>query len=63
MTRSDPARGRRRLAPGTGLRDGLERILRGRTGALIVLGYDENVEGDLRRRFLPRCPLCPPPAA
>lgn len=33
-----------RLAPGTGLRDGLERILRGRTGALIVLGHDENVE-------------------
>lgn len=33
-----------RLAPGTGLRDGLERILRGRTGALIVLGYDEQVE-------------------
>lgn len=33
-----------RLAPGTGLRDGLERILRGRTGALIVLGNDENVE-------------------
>ena len=27
-----------RLAPGTALRDGLERILRGRTGALIVLG-------------------------
>jgi diadenylate cyclase len=34
----------RRLAPGTSLRDGLERILRGRTGALIVLGYDERVE-------------------
>ncbi len=33
-----------RLAPGTGLRDGLERILRGRTGALIVLGYDPLVE-------------------
>ncbi|HOW95838.1 MAG TPA: diadenylate cyclase, partial [Mycolicibacterium fallax] len=33
-----------RLAPGTPLRDGLERILRGRTGALIVLGYDERVE-------------------
>lgn len=32
------------LAPGTGLRDGLERILRGRTGALIVLGYDDSVE-------------------
>src|SRR5690242_20496868 len=32
------------MAPGTALRDGLERILRGRTGALIVLGYDKNVE-------------------
>ncbi|MEU8271651.1 DNA integrity scanning diadenylate cyclase DisA [Sphaerisporangium sp. NPDC049002] len=32
------------LAPGTELRDGLERILRGHTGALIVLGYDETVE-------------------
>ncbi len=33
-----------RLAPGTVLRDGLERILRGRTGGLIVLGYDDGVE-------------------
>ncbi len=32
------------LAPGTALRDGLERILRGRTGALIVLGIDDLVE-------------------
>ncbi|GAA2791042.1 DNA integrity scanning diadenylate cyclase DisA [Saccharopolyspora taberi] len=32
------------LAPGTALRDGLERILRGRTGGLVVLGYDETVE-------------------
>ena len=32
------------VAPGTTLRDGLERILRGRTGALIVLGYDKVVE-------------------
>jgi diadenylate cyclase len=32
------------VAPGTPLRDGLERILRGRTGALIVLGYDRTVE-------------------
>jgi len=31
------------LAPGTALRDGLERILRGNTGALIVLGYDAGV--------------------
>ena len=33
-----------RLAPGTALRDGLERILRGRTGGLIVLGHDDAVE-------------------
>jgi diadenylate cyclase len=33
------------VAPGTALRDGLERILRGRTGALIVLGHDKTVEG------------------
>jgi diadenylate cyclase len=31
-------------APGTALRDGLERILRGRTGALIVIGHDRTVE-------------------
>ena len=32
------------VAPGTELRDGLERILRGRTGALIVLGSDRTVD-------------------
>ena len=32
-----------RIAPGTELREGLERILRGRTGALIVLGSDRTV--------------------
>lgn len=32
------------LAPGTALREGLERILRGSTGALIVLGHDKAVE-------------------
>jgi diadenylate cyclase len=32
------------VAPGTPLRDGLERILRGNTGGLIVLGYDRGVE-------------------
>ncbi len=31
------------VAPGTALRDGLERILRGNTGALIVLGHDKVV--------------------
>ena len=32
------------VAPGTVLRDGLERILRGNTGALVVLGHDKLVE-------------------
>ena len=32
------------IAPGTTLRDGLERILRGRTGALLVLGSDKVVD-------------------
>lgn len=32
------------LAPGTALREGLERILRGRTGALIVIGHDKTVD-------------------
>jgi diadenylate cyclase len=32
------------VAPGTWLRDGLERILRGNTGALIVIGWDRMVE-------------------
>jgi diadenylate cyclase len=31
------------MAPGTALRDGLQRILRGSTGALIVLGLDKTV--------------------
>jgi diadenylate cyclase len=42
---TDPLRANLALmAPGTALRDGLERILRGRTGALIVLGHDRVVE-------------------
>src|ERR1044072_6515822 len=32
------------VAPGTALRDGLERILRGNTGGLVVLGHDKMVE-------------------
>ncbi len=32
------------VAPGTALRDGLERILRGNTGGLVVLGHDRTVE-------------------
>lgn len=32
------------VAPGTALREGLERILRGQTGALIVLGHDKVID-------------------
>ncbi|WP_255467130.1 MULTISPECIES: DNA integrity scanning diadenylate cyclase DisA [Aeromicrobium] len=32
------------VAPGTALREGLERIMRGRTGALIVIGHDRVIE-------------------
>ena len=34
----------RAVAPGTPLRDGLERVLRGRTGGLFVLGQDRTVD-------------------
>jgi len=45
IDREDPLRATLALvAPGTALRDGLERILRGRTGALIVLGHDRTVD-------------------
>lgn len=33
-----------KLAPGTPLRDGLERVLRGHTGGLIVLGHNRDVD-------------------
>ena len=45
IDRDDPLRATLALmAPGTVLRDGLERILRGNTGGLIVLGHDRTVE-------------------
>ena len=45
------------IAPGTSLRDGLERILRGRTGALIVLGHDAARRRHPHRRLHPRRPV------
>lgn len=41
----------RLLAPGTALRDGLERILRGNTGALVILGTDRATESMLSGGF------------
>src|SRR5918912_3271509 len=49
------------MAPGTVLRDGLERILRGRTGALIVLGYDAVVESICTGGLPLAVPVSPPP--
>lgn len=40
-----------RIAPGTELREGLDRILRGRTGALIVLGVDKTVSSIMSGGF------------
>ncbi len=40
------------VAPGTELREGLERVLRGRTGALVVLGNDKTVESICTGGFL-----------
>ena len=53
-----------RLAPGTQLRDGLERIKRGHTGALIVLGdgpevadvCDGGIEFDVPAEMLEKLP-------
>mgnify|MGYP006267240405 FL=1 len=41
----------RLLAPGTALRDGLERILRGNTGALVILGTDRATDSMLSGGF------------
>jgi diadenylate cyclase len=48
-----------RIAPGTSFRDGLERILRGRTGALIVVGHDKDVEGIVTGGFHLDVPFAP----
>ena len=45
MSGPNPSRQLAMLAPGTALRDGLDRIVNGRTGALIVLGENEELLG------------------
>ena len=47
------------IAPGTSLRDGLERILRGRTGALIVMAPDKDIENILTGGFTLDVPFSP----
>ena len=48
-----------RIAPGTSLRDGLDRILRGRTGALLVLAADADVDGIATGGFYLDVPFSP----
>lgn len=47
------------VAPGTALREGLERILRGRTGALIVLGQDKDIDALSTGGFVLDIPFTP----
>jgi diadenylate cyclase len=47
------------LAPGTPLREGLERILRGRTGALVVLGHSREIQALCTGGFVLDVPFTP----
>lgn len=47
------------MAPGTPLREGFERILRGRTGALVVLGHTREVQQLCTGGFLLDVPFTP----
>lgn len=49
----------RLVAPGTPLREGLDNVLRARTGALIVLGYDEEMEAVVDDGFRIDCSFSP----
>lgn len=47
------------VAPGTPLRDGIDNVLRAKTGGLIVLGYDEKVQVLVEGGFSINCPFSP----
>lgn len=49
----------RLVAPGTPLREGLDNVLRAKTGALIVLGYDEDLAEVVDGGFRIECPFTP----
>lgn len=49
----------RLIAPGTKLREGLDNVLGAKTGALIVMGYDESVEEIVDGGFHIDCPFTP----
>lgn len=47
------------MAPGTPLREGIENVLRAKTGGLIVLGYNEKVKSIVNGGFQIHCPFSP----
>lgn len=49
----------RLIAPGTALREGLDNVLGAKTGALIVIGYDDSVREILDGGFHIDCPFTP----
>jgi diadenylate cyclase len=47
------------LAPGTPIREGIDNVLRAKTGGLIVIGYNEKVKGIVDGGFEINCPFSP----
>lgn len=47
------------VAPGTPLRDGIDNVLRAKTGGLIVLGYDDKIQSLVEGGFSINCPFSP----
>ncbi|KAA0544128.1 DNA integrity scanning protein DisA [Bacillus sp. BGMRC 2118] len=47
------------IAPGTPIRDGIENVLRSKTGGLIVMGHNEDVRSLVDGGFTINCPFSP----
>ncbi|HET7522207.1 MAG TPA: DNA integrity scanning diadenylate cyclase DisA [Bacillales bacterium] len=47
------------IAPGTRLREGIDNVVRAKTGGLIVVGYDERVQKVVEGGFSIDCPFSP----
>jgi diadenylate cyclase len=47
------------IAPGTPIREGIDNVLRAKTGGLIVLGYNEHVRSVVDGGFSINCPFSP----
>jgi diadenylate cyclase len=47
------------VAPGTKLREGIDNVLRAKTGGLVVVGYDDKVQELVEGGFMIQCPFTP----